>query len=88
MTMLSTINYCFPLTFFIIFLVGIEIQAQNPVGSCPNGTLEDPNNHVCFKFMIDHKSFSDAENSCYSMGGHLAVVNTMFTNNFLAGELI
>ena len=77
---------CFSLAVVILYFSTTVIEAQSPAGNCPDGTIEDLNNHKCFKFISNRKTFSDAEDSCYSMGGHLAVVDTMFTNNFLAGR--
>ena len=59
----------------------VEVMGQN--GKCPDGTFE-ATNHACFKLINDRKTFSDAEDSCASMGGHLAVINNSFVNNNIA----
>ena len=67
----------------ILYFSTIVIQVMGQSGSCPDGTFEAAN-HACFKLINDRKTFSDAEDSCASMGGHLAVINNSFVNNDIA----
>ena len=74
------------LTTFSLSVIGTEIEFVALNGNCPEGTLEAPN-HNCFKFVNERKTFYDAESYCSSLGGHLAVVDSLFTNTFLAGRI-
>ena len=65
-----------------------QVRAQVRDSFCPDGALESPTNRLCFKFVNSHKNFFDAEDDCVSLGGHLAVVDSLYTNNFIAGGLV
>ena len=66
-----------------------QVKIENLVvsGKCPDGTLESPN-HACFKFINNSKTFFDAETSCVSLGGHLALIDILFTDTFVAREFV
>ena len=67
----------------IFFLYNFQVGAQTPATRCPDGTVQGADN-LCFKFMNDFKNFNDAESSCASLGGHLAVITNGFDNNNVA----
>ena len=77
----------FLFTVFILYLSTVVLEVMGQSGSCPDGTFEAAN-HACFKLINDHKTFSDAEDSCASMGGHLAVINSSFVNSGIASRVL
>lgn len=76
----------FLLAEFVVSALKVKPEVAAVGGNCPGGTLE-ASNHNCFKLISDRKTFYDAENSCSSLGGHLAVIDSLFTNTFLAGKI-
>ena len=80
------VNYfSFAVVIFYFSTTVLEVMGQS--GKCPDETFEAPN-HECFKFVNNYATFSDAEHSCISMGGHLAVINNSFVNTFIARKLV
>ena len=78
---------CFSLPVVILYFSTTVIEAQSPAGSCPDGTFGEFNNE-CFKYVNNYTTFSDAEGSCASIGGHLAVINNSFVNIDIASKVL
>lgn len=63
------------------------ISKVSEAGNCPQNAIKSNDGKTCFSFHTNAIDFYGAESSCVSQGGHLAFVDSAFTNSFLLREL-
>ena len=56
--------------------------------SCPSGSITYLNTNSCFKFITKPAYFFEADETCVSLGGHLASVVNSFEDGFLQGPRV
>lgn len=66
----------------ILILLIFVLTSANAIGNCPNNFILAPNN-LCYKYYDLADTFSLAETKCVNLGGHVASVDSAFTNSFL-----
>ena len=51
---------------------------------CPNGAVPSLNDAtICYSFLSSSTEFLNAEQTCVDLGGHLASIDSAFTDTFL-----
>lgn len=63
-------------------IVSVFLVTQ-ALAACPPGSLQGLNAHQCYVISNESTTWSEAEEDCASLGGHLASVSGTLSNLFL-----
>lgn len=71
------------LVFVLASFVAVEATLTCPTGAVPS--LGDGS--LCYSFLSSSTEFLNAEQTCVDLGGHLASIDSAFTDTFLNRKL-
>ena len=71
--------------YFLSFLIILNFgKICESTTTCPAGAVVSLNNpSICYSLLTSQTEYLNAEQTCVDLGGHLASVDSAFTNTFL-----
>lgn len=82
----SFVQLNFTMGYKNLLLLIFLIYLQKSESTCPAGAIQSiADSNVCYSFYSVQLSFTDAEQTCTDLRGHLASINNGFINTFLTG---